>query len=445
MKQQPWSWCVTLAALAIIVIQDAHAQHHSQKTIRNGPNSRAMESSMPGRPIVCFSQIYEEILSNSNVLKSIATSLDAVRFGVQQANLLPNPTVGVQAENFAGSGSSDETEYTASVSQLIETGGKRHKRTEQGKARVRVHELQRDMAIAELMGNARVAYSNAIAAKSRLKLAEQEVAIRQNTVRLISRKSSYGGTLRLEVKKAELALESAELEKAQKVEELMSAKRHLVSLWGGETKDLRLTEKTLSIDRPELELEEFDVTESPAFALQEAARDREQFRLSVEKSQSIPDLTVSAGYRRLENSDNNAFIAGLSVPLAVFDRNQFGIASAKKRVNAGNEQLHALRIRLGAEAASLQARLRLLLSEKRRLETTIVPESKKVLTAATEAYRLGQVAYLDYLDAQTAYLDRMDRLITVVSLAIEDQVAIQKIKGAVIDRIRETQGACNET
>jgi cobalt-zinc-cadmium efflux system outer membrane protein len=279
-----------------------------------------------------------------------------------------------------------------------------------------------------------------------MELTEQELAIRRRTVKLITQRSAHGGVLVLEVNKAELALSAAKLKHAQQTLELLNAKRRLAALWEGSESDLQLAKEEPVIHEPEQELDEFDVRQSPQYLWERAEVDRKRSELSVAKSLSVPDVTVSAGYRHLEGtSGDNALVAGLSVPLTIFDRNQFGIPSAEQRVTAKAASLDATRVRLHTEIQYLQSRLRFSLSETEMLKTRIVPQSKQVLSAATKAYRLGQTSYLEYLDAQTTYLGHKERLIEVVIQAIQDQIAIQTIKGTVVERIHnDKRRACND-
>jgi cobalt-zinc-cadmium efflux system outer membrane protein len=65
---------------------------------------------------------------------------EATRAGETTAGLLPNPTASYLAEQLGSSGVSPQ--YTVSVSQTIETGGKRSRRVESARAATRVSELE---------------------------------------------------------------------------------------------------------------------------------------------------------------------------------------------------------------------------------------------------------------------------------------------------------------
>ena len=61
-------------------------------------------------------------------------------------------------------------------------------------------------------------------------------------------------------------------------------------------------------------------------------REQRQAALDLELSKRVPDVTVKGGYRRFEETDDHAFIFGISVPLQLFDRNQGAIAEARNKL-----------------------------------------------------------------------------------------------------------------
>lgn len=446
MKRRPEK--LGLTSLAAFLLLATHAAAQESQNAKN-PQSALPTVDVATRQmtrVTCFSQVYELLLSRNSALRSSSATLASLQSDVQQASVHPNPTIGIDAENLAADRSQNANEYTASISQRVELGGKRRSRIDHAKAGVAVYDIQRRIALKDLIGQSRIAYAAVLFAKSRLSLVEQELAILKRTVRLISAKSSYGGALTLEVKRAELALESAQLKHAQNSQALQDTELRLVALWEGSRSDLDLSKGSLTLDATEKELETFDVTRSPQYLLQQAYVGLEQAQLQLTKSMSVPDVTISAGYRRLQgNSGDNAFIAGISAPLQIFDRKQFAIPGSIKRVEAEKHRLMTTKVQLNTELHSLQSQLRLLLNENELLETSLVPVSKRVLSDATHAYKLGQASYLDYVDSQRGHIAHKDRLIQVQFEAIKYQIAIQQLKGTVVSRIQNTpQGKCHD-
>lgn len=436
MKRHPTSGLLAFGVFALTFVNAVQAQNpsseHELLTRRQTTSS-----------ISCFSQVKERVLAGNPLLGRESATLRSLRAQAQQAALLPNPVITFEAENFGGSQSGDDLEYTAGVSQLIETANKRRARTLLAKTNADAFELRRDIATAELLARARVAYAEVIAAKARLALSEKEVAIRRKAQRLISRKSSHGGALRLEVDKAEVALQSAEVVRDRRVQELQIAKRTLTSLWGANGSDVVFTNQVLRLHKPELELSATVMQTIPDVAYATAKREAATKSAGLQRALAVPDITVSAGYRRFDATDDHAFVADIAIPLPLFDRNQFATQGADERLKASQFDLANTQIAVDTELQSLRDRLRVLLRERNLLQKRLLPQTERVLTSSTDAYRLGRISYLNYLDAQTTYLERRERLTTVTLSAIRNQVEIQRLNGTLQERlIQMDQGEC---
>ena len=89
---------------------------------------------------------------------------DAARALVDQARLRPNPEIVFEAENIAGSGAFSglqATEYTLSLSQRLELGGKRGARVRAAQAEARVATLSGALSVAQLGRSVRERYVEA--------------------------------------------------------------------------------------------------------------------------------------------------------------------------------------------------------------------------------------------------------------------------------------------
>ena len=54
--------------------------------------------------------------------------------------------------------------------------------------------------------------------------------------------------------------------------------------------------------------------------------------LALELSSRKPDLTFSAGFRRLSLDNSQVWVAGVSIPLTIFDKRQGAVAEARMLV-----------------------------------------------------------------------------------------------------------------
>src|SRR5690606_21298611 len=101
----------------------------------------------------------------------------------------------------------------------------------------------------------------------------------------------------------------------------------------------------------------------------------------------VPDLTVSAGTRRLEASGDQAMVFGVSVPLPLFDNGRAGVeqASAERGRFEGARRMALF----DAEQAIAAARA------ERDNAASAITASGPALDAAAEAARIARIGYAE--------------------------------------------------
>ncbi len=397
------------------------------------PPSAQSKVAQRNSKVSTLSQVLAWVLERNQKIKSFSSRDSSFKSLVQQANLIPNPEIDIEAENVGGSfDGTDSAEFTAAVSQLIETGGKRSARRGLAQAEAEAFGIQARIEISEIIAETKVAYKRVIFTQSRLELAEKEIALNNDVVSTVKSKLTYGGILEVELTKALINLKSSRLRYARVKQELEGAKRMLAALWGGDGSAIGTLSGTLSIPNSPSEIKPFNIEESPFFEFSKASIAIAAKNYQREKTLSIPDLTLSAGYRRLEEAGDNTFVGAVSVPLSIFNRNQGSIASAASQKRSARQEFSDFQTQLKARLVTLQERLTTLLNESRTLESSIIPDSKKSLRQATKAYKVGRVNYLDLLDSQKVFIQSQERAYEVLMLAIEAQVELQKIMGTVL-------------
>lgn len=122
-------------------------------------------------------------------------------------------------------------------------------------------------------------------------------------------------------------------------------------------------------------------------------------------SAAIPDLTVSLGIRNFQEDDSNALVAGLTIPLPLFDRNQGGRKAAVSTVNRVRYQRDAALIQAQTALASAYRALISADTELAVLMQELLPGAKSAFEAASLGYREGKFGFLDVLDAQRTFFE----------------------------------------
>ena len=305
-----------------------------------------------------------------------------------QARARPNPTVSIYGENFAGTapyGSFDRSETTIQFNQPIEIGGKRSARIAAGEAgltaaRARNHEGR--IAYAWELTRA---YAAAEIADRRIALAEDEIEEATDDLMIARAMVVAGRDSRLRQLQAETELNTmqAELETARA--NRIGALARLSALAGVEVPFTGISEPLLDrlVARPATG--PIDPLQNAAYLAADAERKAAAQRVTVEQRRAIPDITAQIGVRRLEADRATALVAGVSIPLNIFDGNRGNVAAAEAERHGA--EARAEMARLEAEAASRSALAQVDAADARALA------AQTTLGTAQEAYRLSRIAY----------------------------------------------------
>lgn len=342
---------------------------------------------------------------------------DAARSQVSQARLRPNPKVSLEVENIAGSGAFSglsATEYTLAIGQRIELGGKRGARVNAAEAQAQLADLRANLAGAELGFLVRERYVAAAAAASRVELARDVVERNEELARIAGLLVEVGREPPLRALRAEAALAEARAELQGAEAASLAARTALAALWSGEG-----APPLVPSDFPDIDPPGAVFASATGLQLQVARAESRvaEAEIDRERSLAIPDPVVSAGVRRFEESNDNAFLVGVSIPLPFSNRNQGNIAAAQARLRAANAR-EAVAL-ADFEQAVTRARAQYLAAEARveTLSATSLPQAEEALRLVRIGYRNGRFPLIEVLSAAEA----RDAIREALIAAQEDQ------------------------
>lgn len=342
---------------------------------------------------------------------------EAAQALVGQARLRPNPEVSLEVENIAGSGAFSglsATEYTLAVGQRIELGGKRGARVEAAQAQAQLANLRADLAGAELGFLVRERYVAAAAAALRVELARDVVERNQELARIAGVLVEVGREPPLRALRAEAALAEARAELQAAEATSLAARTALASLWGEQGTPPLVPGAFPSIEPPAGVL-----VSATGLQLQVARAESTAAAAEIDRERSlrIPDPVVSAGVKHFEESNDSAFLVGVSIPLPFWNRNQGNIAAAEARLRAANAR-EAVALADFEQAVS-RARAQYLAAEVRveTLSATSIPQAEEALRLVRIGYRNGRFPLIEVLSAAEA----RDAIREALIAAQEDQ------------------------
>jgi len=360
---------------------------------------------------------------------------------ILQAGLRPNPQLQVEVEEFGGRrerSGFDAAETTVQVGQPIELGGKRAKRT-------RVASLDKDLvqwdyksARLDVLREVTRAFAAALAAQERLALAERLVELSQRAQQAAADRVRAGRDSPVDVLRADVALAESRIER-QKAEKTLTAARHsLAATWGGHTPAFQKVEGDFyqtPAPRPPAEVTAA-VGDNPDLARWQTEEDKRRAALRLEKARGVPDLTVGGGVRRFEQTDDEALVFSLAVPLPLFDRNQGGILGATAQLAKAHQQREAARVKTLAGLSEATSALGAAYEEVTILHTEVLPKAQTAFDAAQQGYRQGKFDYLHLLDSQRTLFQTQMRYIDAVETYHRARADVARLTGRPLDTDR---------
>ena len=381
---------------------------------------------------VTLAEALSRAAASSPALAAAEADVAAAIGRAQQAGFRPNPELGLEVENFAGTGGFsgvDDAESTLSVGQRFELGGKRPARERAAQAEVDAARLRLAVARADLEQQVRDAYAEAYADSRRVELARDQFLRADNLQTIATELVDAGREPPLRALRARTAaLEAVGRVRAAEAE-YAEAQRALAALWGGGED---LPEPTVSEVLP-APAAVIDPASALDVRLAEAEVATSVAVVERERTLSRPDVTVSVGARQFRGTDDTALVFGASMPIGLFDRNQGNIAAANAERTGAEARRNAALAGSIRRTRDAQAALRTAEAQLAFLETQAEPEAIEAVRIAREGFSAGRFTLLDVLDAEEALNTVQADMITA---ELERAQAV-----AALTRATETEGS----
>jgi cobalt-zinc-cadmium efflux system outer membrane protein len=317
-----------------------------------------------------------------------------------RAGLRPAPEISLEVENFAGTGPYDvfrQTETTLSVSQEFEFGGERRARRAVAAAELSFARLGLRQAEADLSYDIAVAHAELRAAEDRAVLARGNVTRAEELSRIAGLLVDAGRDPPLRKLRADALLAESRAESLRAFGLLLTARRRLGLLIGSEDSELSAAPGELPRATP-LPAEVASLNER----LAAAERDAAAARIALARAEGIPNVTASGGVRRFEETNDQALLVGVSVPLPFRRDVRSGVPVARAESEAAEAALAQARIDTRFTRQEAETLLSAANERLAALSGAGLREATEALRVAEIGYRAGKFSLLELIEAQEA-------------------------------------------
>lgn len=356
-----------------------------------------------------------------------------------QAGLRPNPTLALEMENLAGSGEfsgTDAAETTLMLYQAIELGGKREHRRRAAEAETELARRRSEIARNELRARTTGQFIAVLSAQHRLELTVELAALANRALATVEERIEAGKAPATEKLRARILVAELEIARGKETRALAAERQNLVALLGGQLDIGPVAGELTRLPHlpPLAELEAL-LEESPQRAQWQAQLQQRERTLDLEEARAIPDLELGVGVRTFNDSEERALVAGLSIPLPLFDRNQGAVAAARSRTDQVRAEQRNAALQARADLTATWQQMSSAHEEAEALRNQVLPAAEEALAAAEYGYRAGKFPLFDVIDAQRTLIEVRQGHLTALSGFHQAVVELERLLGRPLPEI----------
>lgn len=359
----------------------------------------------PKLDILTMREAVSRAVSFSPALKGAFAEVEARRADAAQASYRPNPELGIQIENVAGSKSKvglNNAESTLALSQVIELGDKRIKRLVASNFDTTAAAWDYEVARVQIASEAASLFVDVLASSERLTALHEFAAVAAEIENGVKTRVEGGKGNPIDLDRAMVSTARIQALVRSEKARFEAARTKLSAMWGDKNPSFAKASGQLGQARivPELAAIRAYLESNPQLARWRDEVGRRYAAVILEQAKAVPDLTVGAGVRQFNEDNSTALVASVSVPLKIFDGNQGNIEAAQRRIakaefdteNARSEMYRALADAIGDLAAAD--------AQVSTFEGKILPAAKEAFAKTRTGYQEGRFDFLNVLDTE---------------------------------------------
>jgi cobalt-zinc-cadmium efflux system outer membrane protein len=323
------------------------------------------------------------------------------------AGLRPNPTATFSGEQFTPGGSSGAaiTQYTLSIGQPIELGGKRQRRVDSARAATRVTGYELADLQRQTVFQVKKSFTDILIARDTLALAEENLKTLDELERVQRFREEKGDISQLDLLRIQVQRFAFERDALDARQALKAAKIALRAVTSpdrvGEDFEVVGSLTYRDVSYSQAELYRLVMQNRPDIRAAEAAREKARADVNLARANAWWDITPQIEYQRIGPDNTIGF--GISLPIRIFDRNQGEIARTRADVLRANATRQAVAIQALADVDAALSTLRSEAEKVKALTDSYLPKARQTRDTVEYAYRRGGISLLDFLDAQRTY------------------------------------------
>lgn len=340
-----------------------------------------------------------------------AAGLDSLAIEARRVQALrgPRPTLGLNAENLAGTGDYTglgASEWVLTLSREFDLAGRRSRQAAALGAEIGLLEADRTTTRQDLRLETALAFGEVWRAQEQVQLAGEQQDLARRLHDQVAARLAAGGSSAMEMTRAQVGLAAGDMTLRQAQANLNAALRSLASLWGGQASDFQAVALPDSFwaQAPAPFAAEL-VAGNPDLQRWDLLHTVQEFRLRAAEAAGGLDLELAAGLKLDNASGDKSLVLGAALPLPGGGRNRDEIrALGYERDRTAHLKRETTRRAVTALSAALaeQAAAR---REMDTLDREIIPLARLAHQEARLAHERGLYSLTDVLETRRSLFE----------------------------------------
>lgn len=397
-------------------------------------------------------RLSDALVTARRVSPELRGALDAIAAAAgleRQAAAFTNPVLSYGREQTSRAGQSN-AQNILQLEQPLELGGLRGARRDAARARRMVAEAHLVQLRARLDADVARAFAVAVASTQRARLADQFAAVVSEAQRVSDQRLAAGDISGYAARRLRLEAARFAALRATAALEQRSARVRLALLLGhvASTSDsLRLPNDITDLAAALTRVTPGDDVSLDSL-IRVAGAERAEVRIARSESAAsladarvaarsrIPVPVLSAGHKdeRVSSAQGstggfNGYVAGIAIPLAVFDRRAGAVAAADATARGAATTVDATMRRVTQEVVNAVDALRSVEVQRSLLAPYMGDDARRALDAVQASYAEGELSLIEWLDALRAYQDAQSTYATLLAEMAVRRVTLMQALG----------------
>lgn len=340
--------------------------------------------------------------------------LEAADAAILQADVRPRDVVGVDFEDFAGTGPYsplNQSQTTGWYERTWERGGKREARIGAARADVEIVARQNRLRLLDRLARVQAAWVEALAAEAAIPVAETRLADLKRVELDVVRRVTGALDPWFSAERARTNVAQAEIAVDQARESARIARNSLAAWWGG-SGDFKLDAAAFQ----QLETAVPAASDEADVAVLAAEIAAAEAKVKLAETANIADPSARVGLRHFGEGNDLAVMVGGSIPLGSKAANRGNVERARAEQRALEAEVAVTRVEIDREIDRLVADRAMLAGEIKRIDAEVLPSATRAVRLIRDGLARGGTAFtfLEYSQAQTAATEARSRRVELL-------------------------------